>query len=82
MTTKTKLKSNICHFAIKKNISNKKQPKRSTLHKVTTLNKAQMIRQEAVEMEDTKLITKLSEAGMISCHAFHYHKCITGFTNL
>ena len=52
-----------------------------TLHRITAVNRIDMIRQCSVDMGDTKLIAKLSEFETIYQDAFITIRA-TGFTNL
>ena len=85
VTTESPLRSSICFFCNEVGLFSsgaKKNEKSSTfLHRVTTMNRDQNIRECAIQMGDTKLLAKLSEGDMGAREACYHLRCMTKFTN-
>ena len=51
------------------------------LHKVATMDMDARVRQEATDMRDTKLLSKLSAGDMVAIDAAYHTKCLAAFHN-
>ena len=85
-SAKTELKSDKCFFCDEKGYFSVEKPIKgmSILHRVTTFNRDQTIRECAEQMGDERIIAKLSEGDMVSrdaCYHLNYDKVYERISN-